>query len=90
MLMDMAEMDWSEKDIMDIDKLLRITEKKFNSLVSSGQWSGVISKWSHSTFTSQADNSANTATCDSKMPVRWNCGEVGHTFYKCPKPKDDK
>ena len=26
----------------------------------------------------------------TKKPVCWNCGEVGHTFYKCPKPKDDK
>ena len=26
----------------------------------------------------------------TKKPVCWNCGEVGHTFHKCPKPKDDK
>ena len=90
MLMDMAEMDRREKDIMVIEKLLWIAEKKYNSLVSSGEWSGVKSKGSHSTFTSQADNSTNTATSDSKKPVCWNCGEVGHTFYKCPKPTDDK
>ena len=90
MLMDMAEMDRCEKDVMDIDKLLRIAEKKYNSLVSSGEWSGSKSKGSHSTFTSQVDTSANTVTSGTKKPVCWNCGEVGHTFYKCPKPKDDK
>ena len=36
MLMDMAKMDWHEKDVMDIDKVLRIMEKKYNSLVSNG------------------------------------------------------
>ena len=40
MLMDMAEMDTREKDVIDIDKLLRIAEKKYNSLVNSGEWSG--------------------------------------------------
>ena len=90
MLMDMAEMDRREKDVMDIDKLLRIAEKKYNSLVSSGEWSGSKSRGSRSTFTSQADTSVNTASNGTKKPVCWNCGEVGHTFYKCPKPKDDK
>ena len=90
MLVDMAGMDQHEKDVMDIDKLLQIAEKKYNSLVSSGEWNGVKSKGSRSAFTSQADNSANTATNDSKKPVCWNCGKVGHPFYKCPKPKDDK
>ena len=90
MLMDMAEMDRREKDVMDIDKLLRIVEKKYNSLVSSGEWSSSKSKGSRSTFTSQVDTSANTAVNGTKKPVCWNCGEVGHTFYKCPKPKDDK
>ena len=90
MLMDMAEMDWREKDVMDIDKLLRIAEKKYNSLVSSGEWSGIKSRGSRSTFSSQADTSVNTASNGTKKPVCWNCGEVGHTFYNCPKPKDDK
>ena len=90
MLMDMAEMDRREKDVMDIDKLLRIAEKKYNSLVSSGKWSGSKSKGSRSMFTSQVDTSANTAVNGTKKPVCWNCGKVGHTFYKCPKPKDDK
>ena len=83
MLVDMAEIDQREKDVMDIDKLLRIEEKKYISLVStpSGEWSGVKSKGSHSTFTRQADNSANTTTSDLKKPICWNCGEVGHTFY---------
>ena len=93
MLMDMAEMDRREKDVMDIDKLLQIAEKKYNSLVnslvSSGEWSGSKSKGSRSTFTSQVDTSVNTATSGTKKPVCWNWGEVGHTFYKCPKPKDD-
>ena len=86
----MAEMDRCEKDVMDIDKLLRIAEKKYNSLVSSGEWSGSKSKGSRSTFTSQVDTSANTAVNGTKKPICWNCGKVGHTFYKCPKPKDDK
>ena len=90
MLMDMAEMDRCEKDVMDIDKLLRIAEKKYNSLVSSGKWSGSKSRGSCSTFTSQVDTSVNTASNGTKKPVCWNCGEVGHIFYKCPKPKDDK
>ena len=90
MLMDMAEMDRREKDVMDVDKLLRIAEKKYNSLVSSGEWSGSKTRGSRSTFTTQADTSANTASHGPKKPVCWNCGEVGHTFYKCPKPKDDK
>ena len=88
--MDMAEMDRHEKDVMGIDKLLRIAEKKYNSLVSSGEWSGSKSKGIRSTFTSQVDTSANTATSGPKKPVCWNCGEDGHTFYKCPKPKDGK
>ena len=75
---------------MDIDKLLRIAEKKYNSLVSSGEWSGSKSKGSRSTFTSQVDTSANTTATGTRKPVCWNCGKVGHTFCKCPKPKDDK
>ena len=90
MLMDMAEMDRREKNVMDVDKLLRIAEKKYNSLVSSGEWSGSKSRGSRSTFTTQADTSVSTASHGTKKPVCWNCGEVGHTFYKCPKPKDDK
>ena len=90
MLMDMAKMDRCEKDVMDIDKLLQIAEKKYNSLVSSGEWSGSKSKGSRSTFTSQVDTSVNTATNGTKKPVCWNCGEVGPSFYECPKPKDDK
>ena len=90
MLKDMAEMDRREKDVMDIDKLLRIAEKKYNSLVSSGEWSGSRSKGSRSTFTSQVDTAANTAANNMKKPICWNCGEVGHTFYKCPQPKDEK
>ena len=66
MLMDMAEMDQREKDTMDIDKLLWITEKKYNSLVCSAEWSGVKSKGSHSTFTSQADNENNKHVIDGK------------------------
>ena len=90
MLMDMAEMDRCKMDTMNIDKLLRIVEKKYNSLVSSGEWSGSQSKGSCSTITSQVDTSANTASSDTKKPVCWKSGEVGHTFYKCPKPKYDK
>ena len=90
MLMDMAEMDRREKDVMDVDKLLRIAEKKYNSLVSSGEWSGSKARGSRSTFTTQADTSVNIASHGLKKPVCWNCSEVGHTFYKCPKPKDDK
>ena len=89
MLMDMAKIDRHKKDVMIIDKLLQIAEKKYNSLVSSGEWSGGKSKGSHSTFTSQVDNSANTVNSGPNKHLCWNCGEVGHTFYKCPKPKDD-
>ena len=83
-------MDWREKDVMDIAKLLRIAEKKYNSLVSSGEWSGRKSKGIRSTFTSQVDTAANTAANNMKKPICWNCGEVSHTFYKCPQPKDEK
>ena len=71
MLMDMAEMDRHEKDVMDIDKLLQIAEKNYNSLVSSGEWSGSKSKGSRTTFTSQVDTLVNTATNGTKKPVCW-------------------
>ena len=87
MLMDMAEMDRHEKDVMDIDKLLRIAKKKYNSLVSSGEWSGSKSKGTRSTFTSQVDNSANTPATGTRKPVCWNCGKVGQTFKNVPSPR---
>lgn len=97
MMQDMTETGTSTPP-MDLDKLLRIAENKYKSLMSSGDWTGSKTKGRSSVFVQASEDTkpttnsaqANVANQTPRRPVCWNCGGIGHTVTQCTKPRDEK
>ena len=68
-----------------INAVLAFAELQYRKFQSSGQWMGVSHKASEMAFLSALTAFANGAT---SVKICFNCGGTGHTFQKCPKPKN--
>jgi hypothetical protein len=68
------------------NELYRLAEQTYLELSSTGAWTGVSTKGTKD----PAGLTAGGHSAPKKSPPTcWNCGEVGHTFPTCPKPKNE-
>ena len=101
MMRDIAEIERATFRPMEVDPILRIAEKTYHSLLASGDWTGAKTKGKASIFFSDESNSTNSTNKSkdtshaglnaSKIEtVCWNCGQLGHAFTTCPKPRNEQ
>jgi hypothetical protein len=67
------------------NELYRLAEQTYLELSSTGAWTGVSTKGTKD----PAGLTAGGHSAPKSPPTCWNCGEVGHTFPTCPKPKNE-